>query len=134
MCIARYAHRLPADYDLGLIRTRVETRGQQWNATPGLYFKAFLLRERDRFGAAANSYTSLYLWRDADPFRDFLAARADAQTNSFMTVTSSFGRPQIDTWLPLDARRGRQSAGSILRLCRGTGHCRRCGSADDVRP
>jgi hypothetical protein len=106
MIIARYAHRLPADYDLGIIRTRAETRGPQWNATPGLYFKAFLLRERGRFGATANSYTSLYLWRDAEPFRDFLAADPGAPANSFATVTNSFGRPQIQTWLPLDAGRG----------------------------
>jgi len=116
MIIARYAHRLPADYDLGIIRTRVEMRGPQWDATPGLYFKAFLLRERDRFGAAANSYTSLYLWRDAEPFRDFLAAPADVPTKSFMTVTNTFGRPQIQTWLLLDARRGRAQEAHFIYI------------------
>jgi hypothetical protein len=83
MLIARYAHRLPADYDLGIIRTRAKARGPQWDAVPELYFKAFLLRESGRSGAAANSYTSLYLWRLNEPFRDFLAASADAPINSF---------------------------------------------------
>ena len=106
MIIARYTHRLPADYDLGIIRTRAEKNGPLWKATPGLYFKAFLLRERGRFGATANSYTSLYLWRDAEPFLDFLAAGAGAPTNSFTSVTNSFGRPQVQTWLPLGAHRG----------------------------
>lgn len=106
MLIARYAHRLPADYDLEIIRQRAEARGPQWDAVPELYFKAFLLRESGRFGASTSLYSSLYLWRQNEPFRDFLAARADAPINSFTAVTGSFGRPQIRTWLPLDARKG----------------------------
>jgi len=106
MIIARYTHRLPADYDLGIIRTRAEKNGALWRATQGMYFKAFLLRERGRFGATANSYTSLYLWRDAERLLDFLAAGAGAPTNSFTSVTNSFGRPQVQTWLSLGAHRG----------------------------
>ena len=44
MIIAHYAHRLPADYDIGIIRDRASRRGQLWDAIPELYFKAFLLR------------------------------------------------------------------------------------------
>ncbi len=109
MIIARYAHRLPTDYDLEIIRERAKARGPQWDAVPELYFKAFLLRESGRYGAAASSYASLYLWRQNEAFRDFLAARADAPINSFTAVTDSFGRPQIQTWLPLDARKGTAS-------------------------
>ncbi len=97
MIIARYEHRLPADYDLGIIRTRGKAPGPQWDAVPELYFKSFLLRESGRFGAAASSYASLYLWRQTEPFRDFLAAAADAPINSFTVVTGSFGRPKIQT-------------------------------------
>lgn len=106
MIIARYAHQLPADYDLEIIRQRAKARGPQWDAVPELYFKAFLLREGGRFGAAASSYSSLYLWRQNGPFRDFLTASADAPINSFTAVTGSFGRPQIQTWIPLDAHKG----------------------------
>jgi hypothetical protein len=100
MIIAHYAHRLPADYDVQIIRNRAQARGNLFDAIPELYFKAFLLRERGRFGAIANEYSSLYLWRADQGFRDFLV---DGRTKS---VTSSFGRPQIETRFALDALKG----------------------------
>ena len=100
MIIAHYAHRLPADYDIGIIRDRAGRRGHLFDAIPELYFKAFLLRERGRFGANQNEYSSLYLWRKDEGFRDFLA---DGRTRS---VTDSFGRPQIETRFVLDAHKG----------------------------
>lgn len=100
MLIAHYLHRLPADYDLDTIRRRAALRGPQWDTTPKLHFKAFLLREAGRFGAAASSYSSLYLWRGAAAFADFVASP------SFKVVTGSFGRPRIETRFALDARKG----------------------------
>jgi len=100
MIIAHYAHRLPADYDIGIIRNRAESRGHLFDAIPELYFKAFLLRERGRFGANQNEYSSLYLWRKDDGLRDFLV---DGRTKS---VTDSFGRPRIETRFVLDAHKG----------------------------
>jgi len=101
MIITHYAHRLPADYDVDIIRKRAKARGHLFDGIPELCFKAFLLRERGRFGAIANEYSSLYLWRKDDGFRDFLV---DGRTKS---VTDSFGRPQIETRFALDAHRGR---------------------------
>jgi Domain of unknown function (DUF4865) len=100
MIIAHYAHRLPADYDLRIIRERAAARGHLFDAIPELYFKAFLLRERGRFGANQNEYSSLYLWRADQGFRDFLV---DGRTRS---VTDSFGRPAIETRFVLDALKG----------------------------
>jgi hypothetical protein len=100
MIIAHYAHRLPADYDIGIIRDRAGRRGHLFDAIPELYFKAFLLRERSRFGANQNEYSSLYLWRKDEGFRDFLG---DGRTRS---VTDSFGRPAIETRFVLDAHKG----------------------------
>ncbi len=100
MIIAHYTHRLPADYDISIIRDRAGRRGQLWDAIPELYFKAFLLRERGRFGANQNEYSSLYLWRKDEGFRDFLL---DGRTRS---VTDSFGRPPIETRFVLDAHKG----------------------------
>jgi Domain of unknown function (DUF4865) len=101
MIIAHYSHRLPANYDVGVIRTRAKERGPLWDAVPELYFKGFLLREAGRYGAIANSYSSLYLWRQDDGFRDFLVS------GRYKVVTDSFGRADIKTWFALDARRGR---------------------------
>ncbi len=100
MIIAHYGHRLPADYDLGIIRSRAQARGQLWNAVPELYFKAFLLRERGRFGANANEYSSLYLWRKDEAFRSFLV------DGRYKFVIDSFGRARIETRVVLDARKG----------------------------
>jgi hypothetical protein len=110
MLIAHYAHRLPATYDLGLIRTRVRTRGALWSAVPELHFKAFLVREAGRYGAAANEYSSLYLWRRGDAFRDFLT------DGRFKVVTDAFGRPPIRTWVGLEARRGPGSEARFAAL------------------
>src|SRR5262249_22943127 len=71
-----------------------------FDGVPELYFKGFLLRERGRFDAIANEYSSLYLWRKDEGFRNFLV---DGRTKS---VTDSFGRPQIETRLVLDALKG----------------------------
>ena len=100
MIIAHYAHRLPADYDIGIIRKRAAARGHLFDGIPELYFKGFLLRERGRFGAIANEYSSLYLWRKDEGFRDFLVG---GRTKS---VTDSFGRPRIETRFALDAHKG----------------------------
>jgi Domain of unknown function (DUF4865) len=108
MITAHYAHRLPADYDLSIIRNRAKARGHLFDAIPELYFKGFLLRERGRFGAIQNEYSSLYLWRKDEGFRDFLV---DGRTKS---VTDSFGRPQIETRFVLDALKGSGEAARFL--------------------
>jgi Domain of unknown function (DUF4865) len=108
MIIAHYAHRLPADYDLSVIRNRAKARGHLFDAIPELCFKGFLLRERGRFGAIQNEYSSIYLWRKDEGFRDFLV---DGRTKS---VTDSFGRPQIETRFVLDALKGSGEAARFL--------------------
>jgi hypothetical protein len=100
MIIAHYAHRLPADYEIGIIRQRAKARGPVWDAMPGLHFKGFLLRERGRLGAIANEYSSLYLWQQDEAFRDAMLA------GRYKTVTDSFGRAAIETRVALDARKG----------------------------
>ena len=100
MIISHYGHRLPDNYDLGHIKALTEERGPIWDARPELYFKAFLLRERGRFGAIANNFSSLYLWRRDDAFRDWLVS------GGYRIVTDLFGRAAIETRLALDARRG----------------------------
>jgi hypothetical protein len=101
MLTAHYAHRLPSNYDINLIRTRAAQRGPDWDETADLYFKGFLLRERGRYGIDANEYSSFYLWRHDDGLRDFL------RDGRFRFVNDSFGRPDIQTALALDARKGR---------------------------
>lgn len=101
MFAMQYEHRLPADYDMQVMRDRAATRGPRWDATPGLFLKAFVARVRGQYGASANLYGGVYLWQDAASATSLLTG------DGFRVVTDSFGRPRVDTWLPLDAQAGR---------------------------
>jgi hypothetical protein len=100
MFAMQYSHRLPADYEMQTIRQRVAERGPLWDDTEGLIFKLFATQQRNRHGATGNVYASVYLWFDSDAAVRFLMGER------FQAVTDTFGRPQIETWLPLDARTG----------------------------
>jgi hypothetical protein len=100
MIIVHYGNRLPKNYDLGFIRALTKERAPVWDARPELYFKAFLLREAGRFGAIANSFSSLYLWRQDRAYRDWLVS------GGYKIVTDPFGRAATDTRFALDARKG----------------------------
>ncbi|MBJ9899834.1 DUF4865 family protein [Burkholderia cenocepacia] len=110
MLTAYYVHRLPADYDLDIIRDRVRERGRLWDDTPDLLFKGFLLREAGRHGATENGYASFYLWRNEQAFARFVT------DGRYRVVTDSFGRAPIDTQIALDARKGSASTGRFARL------------------
>lgn len=108
MFAKQYSHRLPADYDMGVIRRRAAQLGPLWDHTEGLLFKAFIAQERGQ--AAGNVYASVYLWADPLQAADFLLGER------FQKVLDSFGRPHIESWLPLDVQRGpAQSALSLYR-------------------
>jgi hypothetical protein len=100
MIIARYANRLPENYGLASIRALTQQRGPVWDARPELYFKAFLLREAGRLGAIANSFSSLYLWRQDEAYRDWLVS------GGYKIITDRFGRGEIDACVALDACKG----------------------------
>jgi hypothetical protein len=100
MIMAHYANRLPRNHDLGFVRALTRERAPVWDARPELYFKAFMLREAGRFGAIANSFSSLYLWRQDGAYRDWLVS------GGYKIVTDPFGRAEIETRFALDARKG----------------------------
>ncbi len=47
MLSMQYNFVLPADYDMSVIRRRIETRGVSTDGFPGLMFKAYLYASRD---------------------------------------------------------------------------------------
>lgn len=100
MFAKQYSHRLPADYDMGVIRRRAAQLGPQWDHTEGLLFKAFVAQERGQEAGVGNLYSSVYLWSDPLQAADFLLGER------FDRVLDSFGRPHIESWLPLDVQRG----------------------------
>lgn len=110
MFMKQYIHRLPADYDMGRIENRAAERGPLWDETPGLGFKAFIAQRQGRNGAAGNTYSSLYLWLDDEAATDFITS------DRFQVVIDGFGRPHIETWLPLDIHLGNaETARSVYR-------------------
>lgn len=110
MLLAHYVHHLPADYDMARLHERARQRGPLWDDAPALFFKAFLLRERGKFGATANAYSSLYLWQQDAAFRNFLV------NGRYHVVTESFGRAAIRTHVALDARKGSAQAARFAYL------------------
>lgn len=100
MFAMQYSHRIPADYDMQVIRHRARERGPIWDIAQGLVLKAFVAQEKGHDGALGNLYASVYLWLDPAAAASFLTG------DKFLSVIDSFGRPAIETWLPLDARRG----------------------------
>ncbi len=108
MVIVHYATRLPAGHDIAALRDWVKGRGAVWDKAPDLCFKAFLLREAGRFGATANNFSSLYLWPQDKPFRDWLVR------GGFKVITDIYGRAEMETFLALDAFRGRGEEARFL--------------------
>jgi len=108
MIIVHYQHRLPADCDIEALRRWLRERGAVWDAVSELYFKAFLLRESGCLGAIANSYSSLYLWRHDRAFRDWLIR------GGYKIVTDRFGHAEIETFVALDAFRGKGDGACFL--------------------
>ncbi|WP_397449025.1 DUF4865 family protein [Pseudomonas sp. NA-150] len=100
MLAKQYSHRLPADYDMNIIRQRAIARGPLWDDIQGLAFKAFVVQTKGEHGAVGNLYASVYLWHDSQAAVELIMGER------FQGVIDSFGRPAIESWLPLDARAG----------------------------
>jgi Domain of unknown function (DUF4865) len=110
MVVKQYTIKLPADYDMEIIRARVRDRGAVFDNWPGLGFKAFLISEAAA-GATANRYAPFYLWQDENGANEFLYG------DGFAGIGSSFGRPLIEHWIPLGFRRaGAATARSAVRV------------------
>lgn len=108
MFLKQYLHRLPIDYDMAKIRSRVRDRGPLWDDTQGLLFKAFAVQERGHHGAQSNSYASIYSWLFEESALEFIFS------DRFQSVMDTFGRPDIETWIAIDARRGTSERPAFL--------------------
>jgi len=95
-----YRITLPADYDMGIIRRRVATRGHLLDAFPGLGLKAYLVRERGTDGSPVNQYAPFYLWNTAEGMNSFLWGAG------FQGIVTDFGRPAVEHWTGLAFERG----------------------------
>ncbi|HEX4248851.1 MAG TPA: DUF4865 family protein [Pseudonocardia sp.] len=93
MYTMQYELTLPADYDMKVIRRRVEDRGHRTDDFPGLGFKAYLIRERGTAGSPVNQYAPFYLWHETAGMNRFLWGGG-----GFQGIVSDFGRPTVRHW------------------------------------
>lgn len=98
----QYEITLPADYDMGIIRTRVATKGHLLDDFPGLGLKAYLIREREA-GSPVNQYAPFYLWNAPEGMNAFLWGAG------FQGLTDDFGRPEVQHWTGLAYEEGPSS-------------------------
>ncbi len=88
----QYEITLPADYDMGIIRHRVASKGHLLDAFAGLGFKAYLMRERGKDGSPVNQYAPFYCWNTAAGMNSFLWGPG------FQQLADDFGRPVVQHW------------------------------------
>jgi hypothetical protein len=92
MQLMQYEITLPSDYDMGIIRRRVATRGSRTDDFAGLGVKAYLMRERGRHGSPVNQYAPIYLWAELTGMNEFLFGPG------FNGIRTDFGRPAVRSW------------------------------------
>ena len=93
MYAMQYEIGLPADYDMAIIRRRVEERGHLLDDLPGLGLKAYLVREAGVNASPISEYAPFYVWTDAAAMARFLWGGG-----GFAGIVGSFGRPPVRHW------------------------------------
>lgn len=63
---------LPSNYDMGIIRKRVQDNGYKTDGFSGLHFKAYLITEKGKNGNLYNSYAPLYIWNNPQGMNRFI--------------------------------------------------------------
>jgi hypothetical protein len=96
----QYEVTLPADYDMGIIRRRVEARAGATDDFDGLGLKAYLVQDQAN-GAVVNQYAPFYLWNSSAAMGRFLWGGG-----FFSGICQSFGRPIVRHWTGVEALPG----------------------------
>ncbi len=96
MLAMQYNITLPNDYDMGIIRKRVENSGNKTDGFEDLKMKAYLVAEKGRYGNYVNQYAPFYLWENTEGMNSFLLG------GPFGNIINSFGRPSVYHWIVLD--------------------------------
>jgi len=91
----QYKITLPNDYHMDIIRKRVKENGSKTDALAGLYFKMYLITEKEKNGNLYNSYAPLYLWNDSNGMNHFIF------DGFFNNIIESFGWQKINIGIPL---------------------------------
>ncbi|ANP53171.1 hypothetical protein J2Z21_006865 [Streptomyces griseochromogenes] len=96
----QYEFTLPADYDMGIVRSRVARVAHLLDGWAGLGVKTYIMRERGVHGSPVNQYGPFYLWNTMEGMNGFLWGGA------FQRPVDDFGRPEIRQWSGLAYEEG----------------------------
>jgi hypothetical protein len=86
---------LPKDYDMEIIRKRVQDNGHKTDGFPGLHFKAYLITEAEENGNLYNCYAPLYIWNNSEGMNHFIFE------GFYDNILASFGWQHINIGVPL---------------------------------
>ena len=85
----QYTIKLPADYDMDIIRQRVRNTGHLMDGFDDLFFKVYLISEKSE-GQLFNSYCPLYIWKNTNGMTKFIF------DGYFDHILNSFGWQNIE--------------------------------------
>jgi hypothetical protein len=108
MYAMQYEISLPADYDMGILRERVELAKSVLDTREGVGFKAYMIREVAS-GSPVNQYAPFYMWSDTEAMSRFLFAGT-----GFERIIRSFGRVPVRQWTGVARYSGPAAAGDAI--------------------
>ena len=94
MLAMQYKIHLPNEYDMNVIRKRVEENGHKTDGFKDLLFKAYLITEK-QFMEGNNEYSPLYIWKDSEGMNRFIFE------GYYDNILHSFGWQKINIGIPL---------------------------------
>lgn len=95
MFAMQYTINLPTDYDMNILRKRVQSNGYKTDGFQDLFLKAYLISEQSEQDGSRNSYCPLYLWQEQEGMNQFLF------DGFYDNILASFGWQQIQLFIPL---------------------------------
>ncbi|WP_234117753.1 DUF4865 family protein [Clostridium hydrogenum] len=95
MIAMQYKIVLPMDYDMKIIRRRVDNNGYKTDGFQDLKFKMYLITEKGVNKNLQNSYCPLYIWKDSNGLNNFLF------DGFYDNIITSFGWQKVSIGIPL---------------------------------
>lgn len=110
MIAMQYNINLPNDYDMKIIKKRVEENGHKTDGFKDLFLKAYLLTENGKDGSIRNTYEPLYLWGNSNGMNNFIF------NGYFDNIINSFGWININIGITyaIELQEGFQNSQYIL--------------------
>lgn len=95
MIAMQYKITLPSDYDMRIIKDRVQNNGYKTDGFNDLKAKLYLITEKGSNKCLQNSYSPLYLWNNTNGLNKFLF------NGYYDNIIKSFGWQHVHVGIPL---------------------------------